>query len=124
MNLRIILRRFYPGYIVPPLPRKAPHEFTEQVLSQYKLGLQKFLDALFSHPLFRESAILGLFALESDHEKFEKGKKRICKASPPRSVAECCTVDGQERVTFDPLLENKCSELSDSVDSLRSNLQK
>eukprot|EP00826_Nyctotherus_ovalis_P065239 TRINITY_DN9584_c0_g1_i9.p1 TRINITY_DN9584_c0_g1~~TRINITY_DN9584_c0_g1_i9.p1 ORF type:complete len:345 (+),score=65.61 TRINITY_DN9584_c0_g1_i9:229-1263(+) len=124
MNLRIILRRFYPGYIVPPLPRRAPHEFTDQVLSQYKLDLQRFLDALFSHPLFRESAILGLFVLENDHDKYEKGKKRISKANPPRNVAECYTVDGLEKVAFDPLLENKCSELSDSVDSLRNNLQK
>lgn len=124
MNLRIILRRLYPGFIVPSLPRKAPREFTEEVLEHYKQELQKFLDALCSHPLFSDSDILSLFILEKDHNKYEKGKKRICKANPPKSVSECYTINGYEKVTYDSFLETKCSELNESIGSLRSNFQK
>ena len=124
MNLRIILRRSYPGFIVPALPRKAPREFSKEILDQYKFELQKFLDALCSHPLFSSSAILSLFILEKDHNQYEKGKKRICKIEPPRTVAECYTIEGCEKVSFDSLLEEKCSELNESVSSIKSNFQK
>ena len=54
MNLRTVLRRFYPGYIVPSLPKNAPYEFTKEILEHYKVEIQKFLNELFSHPLFKD----------------------------------------------------------------------
>ena len=124
MNLRTVLRRFYPGYIVPSLPRNAPHEFTKEILERYKVEIQKFLNELFSHPLFKDSEILSHFILEKSYHAYEKAKNEICKKNLPNSVAQCYTVAGQAKVSFDPLLEERCSELSYNLGLLRKNFRK
>jgi len=66
------LEAHYPGVIVPPLPDKiVVGRFSDEFVESRRRGLEKFLNALASHVLLKESQSLRVF-LEASEEAFAR----------------------------------------------------
>ena len=66
------LEAHYPGVIVPPLPEKLlVGRFSDEFVESRRRGLEKFLNALASHVLLKESQSLRVF-LEASEEAFAR----------------------------------------------------
>jgi hypothetical protein len=103
-DLRKILVRQFPDYVVPPVPKEPVKKLKPEFLNKRKEKLQLFLDNVLSHPLFKQTASVWNFLTISD-EKIRAGYLI------PHEISELTTLEGKVKVSFDPMLDNTCTQL-------------
>ena len=92
--LRECLAQTLPGIYLPPVPpKKNRGRFQEDSIIKRQRFLQRFVEDLLRHPLFRRSTILETFLKESNYQKFQKFKKQS-KTRKPEKISEMLSVDG------------------------------
>jgi len=126
VELRDFLKKMYPGYIVPALPKSPPKKLSTEILSKYKERLQKFLDEILRHPLLRTNEIFTKFISEKDAKIYEEFKLNLDKKlqSPIKEVSQCITLEGTANIEIDPIIESECSENLTNSKKIKSDLQK
>jgi hypothetical protein len=109
-SLKSILSKFYPGSIIPLLPKALLTQFDSSSLVKRKEYSQSFLNELLDHPLLSTSKILACF-LSCSEEQFKAVKNELESLPPPKSISECYTVSGSAQIYLDKTLSEQCTNL-------------
>ena len=112
VNLRNILLKLYPGYIVPPLSAKVEKKLEKADIEKKKNYLQIFLNDLVRHPILRTANILFCFLSMPSEKEYELKAKTYLKMKPPKYANEFCTFEGVAKVSYDVPLSKYCSALA------------
>lgn len=94
--LRIVLAKFNPGQVVPPLPNKkiGNRRFEEDFLEKRMKFLQKFIDAVMINENFKASEPLTAFLCMTDRNQFEAKMKELSSYQPSPYIEEMKTFTG------------------------------
>jgi hypothetical protein len=80
---------------VPPIPKKNYGDrFNEIFVSKRMRFLEKFLDALASHPVIKRSRIFQEFLSLENETNFNNYKKDLLKLKTPVKISEMKSIDG------------------------------
>ena len=102
--------RLYPGYIVPPVPKKPLKKLETDFMEKRRGKLQLFLNNLLKHPVLRGSDAVWQFLTMESEKDYEKFKKDVDKVPRPKEPIEATTLEGKATISFDKLLEESCTE--------------
>lgn len=119
IELRNIITKSYPGYIVPPLPCKIEKKFEKEDIEKKKHYLQVFLNDLLKHPVLRNSNIFFQFLSLPSEKEYELKAKSHKKANPPKYVSDFHTFESSARVSYDNALTKYCSALNTGNSKLK-----
>jgi len=103
-----MLVKQFPGYVIPPVPKKAVKKLKPEFLNKRKEKLQLFLDNVLLHPLLKQTTTVWNFLAISDEKSYEKIKVGY---PIPHDISEFTTLEGKAKVSFDPLLDNACNQI-------------
>jgi len=109
----------YPGYIIPPLPKKIEKNLEPHTLQKNKHFLQRFLDDVLKHPILKTSSLLLLFLSISADKEFETKKKLYSKLPLPKEATDCRTIFGTASVSLTVPLQQYCSAVGVGVSNLK-----
>ena len=119
VTFRAELIRLYPGFVVPPIPKKKSGKRLEQAfINKRRALLQEFLTNVLKHPLLRSTTTLMQF-LSLEGKDWESYIKALTKAAGPKDVTEFKTMEGGANVELTPSAENYCSELPNALNALK-----
>ena len=101
--LRKLLVKFYPGFIVPPLPNKkmGNRRFDLDFVMKRMKFLELFMNAVCENESFKASEVLLVFLSCADRSKFERKMKEFTAFQPSNYVEEYKTLDGIALLTHD-----------------------
>ena len=100
-SLRQELIRLYPGFVVPPIPKKkSGKSLNENFLQKRKNLFQIFLDDLLIHPLLKRCTLTTQF-LSMGTKEWENNVKTFGKSLTPKEVGEYRTLSGKAKVEID-----------------------
>jgi len=118
-NLRRELIKLYPGYIIPPIPKKRTGKgFENLFLQKRKTTLQSFLNELVVHPLLKSSELVIAF-LTASNKDWEVKAKNSMKIVPPKDISHYRTIEGSAKIELAKDVEQYC----DKVASLNTTLE-
>ncbi len=123
LDLRDTFLKMYPGYIIPPLPRKPEKKLEPSDVEKRRQCLEFFLNDVLKHPVLRTSSLLFLFLSIPSEKEYESKRKVYAKLPLPRDVTEIRTISGNARVSYDTPLKQYCSALGNGNGKLKE-LQK
>lgn len=121
VELRELLTRQFPGFVVPPVPKKSIKNFKPQLLEKRREKLQLFLNDLLDHPLFKQTDAVWNFLSITDDKSYEKIKSGYC---IPRDISEFTTMEGMAKVAFDPELDKDCVQTDNVLKSIAGEFKK
>jgi hypothetical protein len=75
--LRNILRKFFPTYVIPPIPNKKAHKRTAYQIRKRMRILTLFLNDIVKMPILLNNKYVEGFLLFKDANKFEKLKEEV-----------------------------------------------
>ena len=122
-ELREYLVKRYPGYMIPPLPKKINKKFIAESMKKYMRLLQLFLNDLLDHPLLRETKIVHSFLTIQDEKVYAKVIKELVKKPLPKEIAEFTTKTGTARVTTNRNLIESVNEITAGSKTISSGLE-
>ena len=90
------LTKFFPGYIIPPIPKKkmGKKRFELEFIEKRMNFLQKFLDLIIENEEFKASDCLIDFLSISDRNKFEAKMKEFNSLNPSPFITESRNIEG------------------------------
>lgn len=106
-ELRELLVKEFPGYVIPPLPKKAVKKLKPEFLEKRKEKLQLFLDNVLAHPLLKQTTTVWNFLTITDEKTYEKIKSGY---QIPHGISEFTTLEGKAKVSFDTDLDKICTQ--------------
>jgi hypothetical protein len=90
------LIEFYPGCLIPPLPKKNIIERVPEELVYFRMRLMdKFLNSLMSDQLIKSSILVDDFLTISDNSEFQKIKNKYSKTQGPLILKDYFTQTGK-----------------------------
>eukprot|EP00357_Protocruzia_adherens_P026785 CAMPEP_0115027936 /NCGR_PEP_ID=MMETSP0216-20121206/35919_1 /TAXON_ID=223996 /ORGANISM="Protocruzia adherens, Strain Boccale" /LENGTH=624 /DNA_ID=CAMNT_0002403859 /DNA_START=184 /DNA_END=2058 /DNA_ORIENTATION=+ len=106
--LRMVLRKTFPGYIIPPIPEKQTSgRFKQDFIEYRRVFFSYFLASLLQNEIFRRSKCVEIFLSVVDSGLFKARKKEYLELEGPRCVEDYYTLDGyinlevtEERITY------------------------
>ena len=95
--LRNILCKFYPRYLIPPLPEKklGGKRFEPEFIEKRMRILQMFLDEVTSNETFKANEAMTIFLNTIDHALFEKRMKEIYNKPFSQNFEDIKTINGK-----------------------------
>eukprot|EP00826_Nyctotherus_ovalis_P035484 TRINITY_DN3052_c0_g1_i4.p1 TRINITY_DN3052_c0_g1~~TRINITY_DN3052_c0_g1_i4.p1 ORF type:complete len:390 (-),score=87.18 TRINITY_DN3052_c0_g1_i4:157-1326(-) len=121
VELRELLTKQFPGFVAPPVPKKPIKNLKPKFLEKRRGKLQLFLNDLLDHPLFKQTDAVWNFLNITDDKSYEKIKAGYC---IPRDISEFTTVEGKAKVSFDPELDNDCTQTNNVLKSIAGEFKK
>ncbi len=119
VSLRDQLQRLYPGYVVPPLPKKKIGKKLDAIfLNKRKIKLQQFLNDLLKHPMLRATELFFQF-LTLPAKDWDAKVKELIKAPGPKDPKECRTLDKVAKVEVTKASEAYCVEMFGDIATLK-----
>ena len=123
--LTSMLSAYYPGNILPPLPRKNfGDRFNENFLTKRMRALNKFFFHIVQDPLLRNSQFLYDFLTINDEKEFTNKKNSYTKQKAPTLVNEMKSLTGQLDITITEDRENYLTNIKNNSDINESLLKK
>lgn len=119
VELRNILLKTYPGYIIPPIISKTEKKFDKQDLSKRKYYLGKFLNDILAHPVLRTASIVFFFLSLTSEKEYESKSKPYTKVKPLKDVKDFHTLEGNAKIAYNPELVKYCYTLSQGNSKLK-----
>ena len=94
--LRMILARYNPGHLIPPLPGKkvSGRRFEDSFIQKRMASLQKFMDTLSQNEYVKASEPFVAFLNMQDRNQFEAKMKELSSYQPSPYIEESKTFDG------------------------------
>lgn len=115
--LTTMLSAYYPGNILPPLPRKNfGDRFNENFLTKRMRALNKFFFHIVQDPLLRNSQFLYDFLTINDEKEFTNKKNMYNKQKAPSLVNEMKSLTGTLDVTITEDRENYLTNIKNNSD--------
>lgn len=101
--LRNTLIKMYPGFNVPPLPKKkmGNRRFDSDFISKRMKFLELFVNSVCQNESFKASDALVCFLSYEDRGKFETKMKEFSSFQPSNYVEEYKTLDGKAIISHD-----------------------
>lgn len=131
--MRQEMLRFYPGYVVPPLPsKKVPGNVDINFIQERKSELQLFLNDVLKHPLLRNFELFVAF-LSDERKEWEDKSKGIGKSSVAvltlkvgniiknpslNELSQYETVEGEAKLLFTNATRQYCDKVDGSSKGL------
>ena len=123
--LTSMLSAYYPGNILPPLPRKNfGDRFNENFLTKRMRALNKFFFHIVQDPLLRNSQFLYDFLTINDEKEFTNKKNIYNKQKAPTLVNEMKSLTGQLDITITEDRENYLTNIKNNSDINETLLKK
>lgn len=118
-ELRTELVRLFPGYIVPPLPKKKSGKKTDpDFLATRKFQLQFFVNQCLRHPVLRSTTMLQSF-LSLPAKDWETKQKYLSKIPEPKDPTEIRTLEGIAKIGLNEYVQKYSADLSGSIEDLK-----
>ena len=98
--LRNILSKYYPRYLIPPLPEKkiGGKRFQPEFIEKRMELLQMFIDKVTCNEMFKTNDALIAFLYISDHKSFENKMKELASKSLSHNFEDIKTLDGKVNI--------------------------
>lgn len=102
-TLRVLMLKYYPGHVLPPLPKKkiGNRRFEDDYLMKRMDFLCKFLNVIIESSLLRTSEILTNFLSQNDRTVFDKKTKELILKSEPMYIDEYFSIEGEIQLNYD-----------------------
>ena len=101
--LRQLLIKFYPGFNIPPLPKKnsSSRRFeTDFVMKRMKF-LELFINNVIENESFKANEFIVAFLSYEDRNKYEAKMKEFSSVTPSNYVEDYKTLDGKAIISLD-----------------------
>jgi len=108
VELRNMLLKNYPGYIVPPILSKVEKKLEQHDLDKRKFYLEKFLNDAVAHPVLKNSKLLFYFLSLPSEKEYESKGKPFSKTRLPKEIKDFSTLEGSAKVAYDGTLAKYC----------------
>lgn len=112
VELRNLLLKNHPGYIIPPILSKVEKKLEQHDLDKRKCYLERFLNDVVVHPVLKNSNIVFLFLSLASEKEYELKIKPFAKAKLPKEVKDFSTLEGSAKIAYDSALAKYCYTLS------------
>lgn len=119
VELRNLLLKNYPGYIIPPILSKTEKKLEQHDLDKRKYYLERFLNDVVEHPVLKNSKIVFFFLSVTSEKEFESKIKPFAKAKLPKEVKDFSTLEGSAKIAYDSALAKYCYTLSNGNSLLK-----
>lgn len=110
-ELRDTLQKLFPGYSLPPIPKRPLKKLEFEFINKRKGKLQLFLDNLQKNQVFRSCEFVSHFLSIDQEKEYEKVVKGHEKLQRPRGIEFFTTLDGQANVEYNASLERTCQDI-------------
>ena len=111
--LRKTLLRLFPGYCIPPLPKKGLNINKPEKLEKYRNYLQNFIDEIMEDKLFKNSSIIYLFFTTEQEKDLISLMGKYNKVKKPKSLKYYYSREGNILLDENILKRDKKKELLD-----------
>lgn len=111
VKLREILKKCYPGYVVPPVPSKSEKKVEKHDVEKRGYYFEKFLNDLATHPVLKNSSFFISFLSITSEKEYEAKVKTFAKYNAPKDVSDFVTLEGVAKITYNKPLAKYCNSL-------------
>lgn len=123
-SLRQVLNRLYPGFVVPPLPKKPLKRLEPDLMNARKEKLQLFLNDVLKHPVLNTCGYLWRFLSAPDEKEFDKIKAEYEKLERPGKISDFITEHGKAKIILEPHTDFNCDDIKRGAKDLKSIFKK
>ena len=130
--LRQLLIKFYPGFNIPPLPKKnaSSRRFENDFVMKRMKFLELFINNVIENESFKANECLLAFLSYNDREKFDAKLKELSSFNPSNYIEDYKTLDGKIIISHDERNEKYFVNISkyfsiqtQTLDKLNENLK-
>lgn len=111
VELRNLLLRNYPGYIIPPILSKTEKKLEQHDLEKRKFYLERFLNDAVTHPALKNSKLMFYFLSLPSEKEYESKAKPFSKTCLPKEIKSFSTLEGSAKIAYDGALAKYCYTL-------------
>ena len=119
IELRNAFTKFYPGFIIPPLPNPSKKKAEEENQDKKKYCLEIFLNDILMHPVLLTSKLFYYFLSLNSEQEFESKLSEVVKIPPPKLFKEFQTPSSQALVNQETPLKDYCNGLIVGTNKLK-----